>query len=113
MKFILILCACLTLAACTSNQKWEYKSITIKGIDESKFKPNQFNYDSIMLVLNRMGNNGWEIVTSFPEIGTTHPNFGNEEYVTGLLPNVKTQNIFLLLKRPQSAEIKKQFQTKK
>ena len=94
MKFILILCACLTLAACTSNQKWEYKSITIKGIDESKFKPNQFNYDSIMLVLNRMANNGWEIVT-------------------GLQPNVKTQNIILLLKRPQSAEIKKQFQTKK
>jgi hypothetical protein len=47
-----------------------------------------------------LGQEGWELVGTFLEVETTHPNYGNSEYVTGLQPNVRPQKAVLLFKKP-------------
>ena len=49
--------------------------------------------------LNSLGAQGWEIVTSYIETETAWPNFGNNDYVTGLQPNVRPQSLVVILKR--------------
>ena len=48
--------------------------------------------------LTRLGNQGWEIVTSFIEVETAYPNFGDAKYVTGLQTNVRPQRLILILR---------------
>lgn len=33
------------------------------------------------------------------ETETVHPNFGNDDYVAGIQPNVRTRSVILLLRR--------------
>ncbi|HEX8686477.1 MAG TPA: hypothetical protein VF654_08245, partial [Pyrinomonadaceae bacterium] len=47
-----------------------------------------------------LGQEGWELVGTFLEVETTHPNYGSSEYVTGLQPNVRPQKAVLLFKKP-------------
>lgn len=49
--------------------------------------------------LNKLGKQGWELVSSHIENETAYPNFGNSEYVTGLQPNVRPQKVVLLFKK--------------
>lgn len=49
--------------------------------------------------LSVLGNEGWELVGTFLELETTHPNYGNSEYVTGLQPNIRPQKAVLLFKK--------------
>ncbi len=46
---------------------------------------------------------GWEIVTSYLEMETAFPNFGNDRYVTGLQTNVRPQRLVLVLRRHRQA----------
>jgi len=47
-----------------------------------------------------LGQEGWELVGTFLEVETTHPNYGNSQYVTGLQANVRPQKAVLLFKKP-------------
>lgn len=70
-------------SAITSDQKaLSYKTVEIKAEE-----------------MNKLGAIGWELVSTFVEIETSHPNFGKGEYVTGLQPNVRTQRLVCIYKR--------------
>lgn len=49
--------------------------------------------------LAKMGREGWEIAASYLENETAWPNFGNNDYVTGLQPNVRPQKLVVIFKR--------------
>ena len=87
----------LFIASCSS--KWEYKVIVVKGTEKevSKFDPNKFEVTDENL--NIFGKDGWELVSVYPTTETVHPNFGNSEYVNGIQPNVRTDEINLVFKR--------------
>jgi hypothetical protein len=55
-------------------------------------------------MLNKMGQEGWELVNTYTEIATAFPNFGNSEYVTGLRENVRTSVINFVFKRPSDGK---------
>jgi len=38
-------------------------------------------------------------VDTVTEIETVHPNFGDEQYVTGLQPNVRQRSVTLIFKK--------------
>ncbi|MBP1616942.1 MAG: hypothetical protein H6Q14_769 [Bacteroidetes bacterium] len=97
-KLILFAFTGLLFFACTP--KWEYKTISVKGVEEevsSKFQSNKFNITDE--ALNSWGADGWELVGVYEKTETVHPNFGNGEYVTGLQPNVRTSEVDFVFKR--------------
>ncbi|HNX06012.1 MAG TPA: DUF4177 domain-containing protein [Bacteroidales bacterium] len=97
-KILLIAILGLTITSCTS--KWEYKVVTVKGSEQetmAKFESNKFVVTDESL--NLFGKEGWELVDVYEKTETVHPNFGNEDYVTGLQPNVRTAEINFVFKR--------------
>lgn len=88
----------IALSCCT--QKWEYKIVSVKGSEQAtlgKFQSNKFNVSDT--ALNLFGNDGWELVGVYDKTETVHPNFGNEQYVSGIEPNVRTAEIDFVFKR--------------
>lgn len=49
--------------------------------------------------LNRLGKEGWELVSTYTTVETKYPNFGNQDYVTGIRENTHTGKINFVLKR--------------
>lgn len=98
--FVLLICA-LLFSACMPTAKapakWEYKIVKMSGQNYNDFVSLSFEDQTPML--NRMGKEGWELVSSFTEIETVHPNFGNSEYVTGIRENTRTNVIAFVFKR--------------
>lgn len=98
MKRILVLLSlAVIMVSCSYNGKWEYKIVTINGESRGDYLPNTFTVTSDDL--NLFGIEGWELVDVYTIIETTHPNFGNSEYVTGIRENTKTQSINYVFKR--------------
>lgn len=87
----------LGISSCTSN--WEYKVVTVKGAENeaSKFDPKKFDVTDDNL--NLFGKDGWELVDIYETVETVHPNFGNDQYVSGLQPNVRTAEVNFVFKR--------------
>lgn len=84
--------------------KWEYKSLTF-FVENQKERTGKgaLNYSSIKLddsTLTRMGQNGWEAVGCYLEMETAFPNFGNDDYVTGIRENIRPQSLVVIFKRP-------------
>ncbi len=50
-------------------------------------------------MLNKLGSEGWELSSSYLEMETAWVNFGKNEYVTGLQPNIRPQRVVLVFKR--------------
>lgn len=89
----------LSFALLSCSDKWEYKMVSVKGTeqDATKIKSNQFDVTDESL--NLFGKEGWELVSVFSKTETVHPNFGNDQYVSGLQPNVRTAEINFVFKR--------------
>ena len=100
-KVILVLCMIATLVSCGSkNEQWEYKVVKVAGTDAevmADFGTLVFADQASML--NKMGKEGWELVSTYTETGTSFPNFGNSEYVTGLRTNTRTVVVNFVFKR--------------
>lgn len=102
INIIFVFVLFLVFVGCQNNKKWEYKVVKISAENysrtnyESKFATNVLPKDSI---LNSYGNEGWELTTSYLEVETAFPNFGDEKYVTGLQPNIRPQDLVLIFKR--------------
>ncbi len=96
-KLVFIAILGLSISSCAS--KWEYKVVTVKGADKelSKMDPNKFEISDESL--NLFGKDGWELVDTYETTETVHPNFGNEDYVNGIQPNVRTAEINFVFKR--------------
>lgn len=98
----------------TNNKKWEYKVKRVGGMVTSD-ENSEFRAKLVMAdedELNRMGEEGWELIDTYEETETTYPNWGNEKYVTGIQPNVRTMSVVFLFKRPVTA-VKKDDKPKK
>lgn len=104
---LLAMLVALTLASCSKKkepQQWEYKTLILNGenmvggyrdfVEQRIYIPKDEELDTL-------GKAGWELVGVYTRIGTVHPNFGNEKYVTGIQPNVRTTSIFYVFKRPK------------
>lgn len=101
MKKLIFLFVVFVFCSCNNETKWEYKVIKVAGQDAeeiAKFSPLVFNDQTPML--NKMGGDGWELVNTYTETSTTHCNFGDSEYVTGIRDNVRTSVLNFIFKRP-------------
>jgi hypothetical protein len=97
-EFALVLLILLAMVSCES--KWEYKHVTINGKEEDvlpTFKSKKFEITDESL--NLLGEEGWELVSVYDHLETEHPNYGNDQYVSGLQPNVRTAEIHYVFKR--------------
>lgn len=92
--------------------KWEYAEISIVAEIPKKFeKALGTSTNALELApkvipdfsdeLEEAGRLGWELVGVYLQQETAHPNFGNEEMVTGLQPNIRPQNLVCIFKRPR------------
>ena len=90
--------------------KWEYLQIDIAAVppseqillglrDDNLRKLLDQTVSEIDEKLNAYGKEGWELVSITTEHQTSHPNFGKEDYVSGIQPNVRPQKVIALLKR--------------
>ncbi len=107
MKKLLYLIVCLLpsigFLSCNNKekeepQKWEYKTLVVTGLILNEFGPHFFPNPSAKL--DSLGASGWELVSVCTKVGTTHPNFGNKSYVTGLQPHIETTKFYYYFKRP-------------
>lgn len=107
-KILLIMSVGLMLAAC-GNTKWEYKIVKKEGAESPLYnidiEPQIF--EDPTETLNKMGQEGWELVSTYTEIKTTYPNFGDKKYVTGIRENTKTSVLNFVFKRPRANKTNK------
>ncbi|MDH7459694.1 DUF4177 domain-containing protein [Chitinophagaceae bacterium 26-R-25] len=89
----------LSLGLLSCSDKWEYKIVSVKGKEQEngKFQSNKFEVSDT--ALNLFGKDGWELVNVYGKTETVHPNFGNDQYVSGLQPNVRTEELNFVFKR--------------
>lgn len=96
-----------------SNIIWEYKELKIDNNSNNysiSGQKSSGNFPRSERELNTLGNEGWELSTSYTLIETAYPNFGNEGYHTGIKTNTRTKAIVYVFKRQKkqkSMEIKK------
>lgn len=105
MKNLFLFMVVVIFTACSSNNNWEYKTVTITGESDSEFVSNTFNVTDEDL--NLFGAEGWELVNVYTLQETVFPNFGNEKYVTGIRENTRTKSINYVFKRQQIINIDK------
>jgi hypothetical protein len=86
--------------------KWDYQTVEIlaktssaASIDENYEKLAYKTVPDFSSRLESLGSQGWELVGTFLEHETSHPNFGKEDYVTGLQPNTRPQKLVMIFKR--------------
>ena len=103
MFLVITLYICYAYGIIQFNTVWEYKTVEVypdssserTGDDALKFQSITPSINEI----NSIGEEGWELVTSYLEIETAFPNFGDDKYVSGLQPNVRPQRVVLMFKR--------------
>jgi hypothetical protein len=82
---------------------WEYKVISLNAKELDLYVNDEINpaqVDVSQSLLNQYGLEGWELVDIVTQYETVHPNFGNDEYVYGIQPNVRPNSADLVFKRP-------------
>ena len=87
----------------TEPQAWEYQVLRLLTEGNSRTGEEAVAYSSIIVdeeQLAALGASGWELSGLYLENETAFPNFGKDEYVTGLRPNVRPQMAVLIFKRP-------------
>lgn len=110
IKKLLFLFSFIFLVGCSQNNTWEYKIYKVTNsmdfldmkdeelkIEMQKISEPYFNIP--VEELNKLGQEGWELVSSSTIIETKFPNFGNEDYHTGIKDNTKTKEIIFVFKR--------------
>lgn len=100
MKKILLVFSLVALLASCSDTKWEYKVVKVAGKEAEQMADfGSLVYGDQTSMLNKMGQDGWELVDTYTEVGTAFPNFGSSEYVTGLRDNHRTTVVNFVFKR--------------
>ena len=91
----------LIVLAIFASRDWEYKVVTLtSGL--SRTGSEAFEISTLVPSdesLNAYGKDGWELVSTHIEMETAHPNYGNDDYGSGLQPNVRPQRLVMFLKR--------------
>ncbi len=84
--------------------KYEYATITIKpttyrSVYSENHKANEFDTRIYAYKMDSLGSIGYELVSVVPITETIFPNFGKDEYHTGIKENVNTKELKLFFKR--------------
>lgn len=102
---VLVVLGALALAACGEKARvWEYKVVAVHAEGHDRTGRPAMKFASVTPAetdLDVLGKDGWELASSYLEVETAYPNFGNDSYVTGLQPNVRPQRLVMLFKRIQ------------
>lgn len=108
--YLVAISVAIGIASCNKKeegpQKWEYKTLVVWGNAFSDFYP--CHIDIPQAEMDTLGAQGWELVDVYTRVETAHPNFGNDKYVTGLQPNVRTSGVFYVFKRPKQETTEKE-----
>jgi len=59
----------------------------------------QIDRDMLKSITEEMTNSGWELAGTAMEIETAYPNFGKDEYVTGLRENIRPQALLVVFRK--------------
>ena len=98
---ILILFIFVLFTSCSNKvTEFEYKVVKVVGKEAelmSDYGPLIFQDQEPML--NKLGAQGWELIDTYTEVGTKHPNYGNSGYVTGIRSNTRTTAVSFVFKR--------------
>ncbi|MEN3333530.1 MAG: hypothetical protein V7641_2895 [Blastocatellia bacterium] len=100
-----LVCLCVLLLGWSvfkPRPKFEYAIVQLGSESNERTGAAAMKFATIKVEESRltsMGDEGWELVSSWLEMETAYPNFGKEEYVTGLQPNIRPQRAVLLFKR--------------
>ena len=81
---------------------WEYRVLEFEGTGLSRTGSSALAASTIQVdpaKLKEVGAQGWELVGTLLEMETAFPNFGKDEYTTGLRENVRPQKAVLIFKR--------------
>jgi len=90
-----------------NSAEWEYTSFRVFTAQVSDrngseaFKYSSINDAKLDDALKEAGLGGWQVVSVALEMETAWPNFGKEDYVTGLQPNIRPQSLLVILRRPK------------
>ena len=82
--------------------QYDYKVLAVAGDGYDRTKTGSQNAATVDIdeqALTKLGGEGWEVVSSYLEMETAYPNFGDEKYVTGMQPNIRPQRAVLILRR--------------
>jgi hypothetical protein len=92
----------------TTSQRvtWEYKIISSNNhYNDDDTKEGPWFISNQELMLNKMGIEGWELVSTYTEIATAFPNFDwRDNYISGIRSNTRTTVINFVFKRPKSGK---------
>lgn len=82
--------------------KFEYRVVEFMTESNERTGTGALKYSSIRVdegQLQKLGEDGWELVNSFVENETAFPNFGDSQYVTGIQPNIRPQRAIFIFKK--------------
>lgn len=109
--------AAMTLAACNkqNDTQWEYKIVTLSENLTLQAEADRLamtmagrvgcegmfsiNFEDPSSTLNELGEQGWELVSTYTTTETLFPNMGNADYHTGVKTNTRTKTINFVFKR--------------
>ena len=99
-KILFSLCMVAFLVSCNKNTPWEYKVVKVAGKPAEELADyGPLVYGDQTAMLNKMGKEGWELVSTYTETATSFPNFGSSEFVTGIRTNTRTCVVNFVFKR--------------
>lgn len=86
----------------TVAQRWEYKVIsTTSGNNRTGDGAGLFSHiEPSEASINQLGNEGWELVSSYLEMETAFPDLSGSNLLAGYQPNVRPQAVVMIFRRP-------------
>ncbi len=80
-----------------ASESWVYQVQTVDGFALTNYSPRIVSIDD--KELDKLGWSGWELCAAIPVTETQFPNFGSEEYHTGIKDNTRTNSVILIFKK--------------
>lgn len=99
------------IALLQSPPRWEYTYVSVPArsarytslkadrVGDDAMSAAQIDREKLKSLTEEMTKEGWELAGTALEIETAFPNFGKDEYVTGLRENVRPQALLLVFRK--------------
>ena len=103
---ILLVIAVAAFAFCACTAQWQYKTVDVEGVEYESYG-NYFSRDfsNSDTLLNRMGAEGWELVSCYPITETVYPDLGEQNIILHIKTNTRTRAIRYVFKKKYNGGI--------